>query len=97
MASPDDRRASSVHGGNEPRSLWIVQDDDVSRAHQVLQADSVSLQDRLVEGVLDQTQITTVPRIAVDAVVNALGQAKELLGGLNHQPARIDLRAPDER
>ena len=66
-------------------------------AHQVCQPDSVRLQDRLVEGVLDQTQITTVPGIAVQPVVNALGQAKELLGGLNHEPARIDRRAPDER
>ena len=78
MRAPDDGHALLDQRPDHARGLGIVQEDDVARAYALRQQVGVLGGDALVDGALGVAQRPAVARVAVQAIVQALGDAEEL-------------------
>jgi hypothetical protein len=81
-----------VEGGHQPGGLGIVQDHHVARLHPLLQLSKGLLERLPVAGSCRLVELAPVAGLAMQQVMDALGDGKELLVALEHHPAGIDAR-----
>jgi hypothetical protein len=94
VAAPHDLDPAGDEVGHEGRRLRVVTDDHVARAHHGVEGHGVLAGDALVHGGLFGTERRAVPARAVQRVVHALGDAKELRRPLEDEPADVDVEPP---
>jgi hypothetical protein len=93
VRTPDDRCADVPQAGDHAGGLRIVQKHDVVGADARRQQLCVGGAATLVDGALGIAQRTAVARVAVQAVVQALGQREELRVARHHHPACVETGA----
>ena len=93
VAAPDHGCALLLQGGCQPGGLGVVQDDDVARLDPLLQLAERFFERLAVAGSCRLVQLAPVAGLAVQQVVDALGDGKEVLVALDHHPAGIDAGA----
>ena len=93
MRAPDDGHALLDQRRDHAGGLRIVQEDDVARPYALRQQLGVLGGDALVDGALGLAQRPAVARVAVQAVVQALGDAEELGVAADGDPSRVDADA----
>jgi hypothetical protein len=90
MAAPQSHSAGRLDSRDESCGLGIVEEDNVARLDQLGQVARAVFEDLFVGLLLFRAQRITVTRVAVELVVQALGDREELGALPEHDPACID-------
>ena len=93
VRAPDDGHARLDQRRDHAGGLGVVQQHDVAGPHALREQVGVLGRDGLVDGPLGVAQRAAVAGEAVQAVVQALGDAEEVLVAADRHPARVDLHA----
>ena len=100
MAAPDHAESGGAHRGHKPRGLRVMEDHHIARPDQRPQLERVGLQGGAVRLPSPPAEADAVARIAVEHVVDALGDREELVGPRrrgDHGPANVGARAASVR
>ena len=93
VAAPDDLEPGPLHRRRQPSRLRVVQVDDVVGLAEANELGAGRRQGRLVEPARLLVEVTAVAGVAVEAVVDALGDGEELGCLAQHDPAGVDAGA----
>ena len=97
VATPHDPHAGRPEPLHHAGRLRIVQQHDVAATDLGEEVGEVRGEDTFVRGVLGGTERAAVPRIPVQAVVQALRDGEELRLAVEHEPAVLDARSSPVR
>ena len=90
MAAPDHRCPLPLEGGHQPGGLGVMQEDDVAGLDPLLQLSKRLFQSLAVASSCRLVQLAPVAGLAVEQVMEAFGDRKELVVALEHHPAGVD-------
>ena len=90
VAPPDDGRSPLPHAFDEPRGLWVVEDDHVAATHSRRERGGVAGGDVLVVTTFSGAEPPAVTGRAVQEVVDALGDGEELGIAPKDGPPHVD-------
>ena len=90
MAPPDDARTRTSEDARQASRLGIVEQHDVSAADERQELVRVLVQHPLIVATLGFSEWATITGPPVEPVVNPLGDLKEGVVALDHEPSRVD-------